>query len=138
MLFETYLYILELSLLHSYNIQRRESHCILVFGRQSEIQCVVGATSKSAVPLAWHRLAGNKTEIKMGIAAPIPQLVTSHQCLPGVDVLGKGKRSKPFTHGALADTMSFPTEGELLYQPPLSQLAFKVIAKHKAVEFLVG
>jgi len=52
------------------------------------------APRKPAVPLAEHRLADKKMEIRTGTAAPISQPASWHQSLLGIDALGKGKRSK--------------------------------------------
>lgn len=53
------------------------------------------APSKPALPLAQHRLADNKMEIKMGTAAPIPRPVSWHQSLSGINALGKVREANP-------------------------------------------
>lgn len=128
------------SLIYGYTLtmfKEETTIAFLLFGKQSEIQRIMRAPSKPALPLAQHRLADNKMEIKMGTAAPIPRPVSWHQSLSGINALGKVREANPAHTVPQLTPRVFPEKGSFT-KKLLSQLAFKVITKYKAVEFYVG
>lgn len=92
MLFEifVFIYLGISSYINGYTLttfKEERAIAFLLSGKQSEIQCIMRAPSKPALPLAQHRLADNKVETKNGHSSTYPsacQLASVslwHQCI---------------------------------------------------------